>query len=65
MEKGVQNPMAQGRSTKTSSRCGGLGPVGCQQRALSLSGAGLGTMLLGLGVAERKSVVQDRETESS
>ena len=29
--------MAQGRSTKTSSRCGGLGPVGCQQISLSLN----------------------------
>ena len=28
--------MAQGRSTKSFSRCGGLGPLGCQQRSLSL-----------------------------
>ena len=31
-----KTPMAQGRSTTTSSRCGGLGPVGCQYRTLSL-----------------------------
>ena len=36
MEKGIQTPMAQGRSTKTPGLCGGLGPVGCQKRTLSL-----------------------------
>ena len=36
MEEGIQTPMAQGRSTKTSRRCGGFGPVACQQRIISL-----------------------------
>jgi hypothetical protein len=36
MKKGVQTPIAQGRSTKTSCRCGGLGSV----KELSLSAPG-------------------------
>ena len=46
--------MAQGLSTKSSSRCGGLGPVGCQQRTLSLS-----VLRWGLGSGESK--MRERE----
>ena len=45
--KGVGRNMGQGRSTKSSSRCGGLGPVGCRYRTLSLSHRGKVDVLVG------------------
>ena len=36
LEKGIDIPMARGRSTKSSRCYGGFGPVGCQYRTLSL-----------------------------
>ena len=55
MEKGIQTPMAQGQSTKSSSRCGGLGPVGCQKKTRSFSLRQRGTFRKGWGGAAAAS----------
>jgi hypothetical protein len=44
MEKEIQIPMSRGRSTKSSRKYSGFGPVGCQQRSLSLTERGSASM---------------------
>ena len=52
--------MVQGRSTKSSSRCGGLGSVGCQQRTLSLTWRdAMPTTHRQTGFPRRENVSQD------